>query len=401
MIKRHFKFIFERFLKTFPAIILTGARQVGKTNFIKSHYSNYTYLLLEDPDLRTQALQDPRTFLNRYPPPVIFDEFQNAPELPSYLQGLIDERRTEKGQYILTGSQNFLMMEQVNQSLAGRAGLITLYGLTTDEINDNNQLEWNTSETISHSIFRGFFPELWQDLTIHPPDWHKSYINTYLERDIRNLTQVGDLLSFERFVRLCAIRTGQILNISDLARDANISPTTAQRWLSLLRQTYQIHLVEPFYENISSRIRKAPKMYFMDVGLSAHLMGFRDPSLIDGSPQYGALFETLVVTNLIKQFSNAGEIPPHYYLKTPSLEVDLLVQSQTQWDVYEIKSSRTITPETLVQLHKAKKELRSKAHSFYLMAPVPEAYPLMGVTIQPWQQNPNQPKIPKTHGPTY
>lgn len=390
MFTRQFEAVFDRFLKSFPAIILTGARQVGKTSFIKKHCKTHHYVLLEDLDLRAQALQDPKSFLDRYPPPVIFDEFQNVPDLTSYLQSRIDAKRDEKGQYILTGSQNFLMMEQVTQSLAGRVGLITLYPLTVKEISASIDLEWHQEDTLSQILFRGFFPELWRDQNILPTDWHRSYLNTYLERDIRSLAQVADLLSFERFVRLCAIRTGQILNVSDLARDSNISPSTAQRWLNLLVQTYQVHLVEPFYENISSRIRKSPKMYFMDVGLACYLMGFRDPSLIAGSPQFGPLFETLVVTNLIKHWTSQGKMPPHYYLKTPSLEIDLMVQNQTLWDVYEIKSTRTITQDTLKQLEKAKKELGKKANQFYLMVPLENPYPFLGMNIQPWHLPPEE-----------
>ncbi|MBI1871682.1 MAG: ATP-binding protein [Chlamydiae bacterium] len=381
------KGILEEYLRSFPAVVLTGARQVGKTTLLKSLLSkSHRYVLLEDPDVRGQAQDDPRSFLSHYPPPVIFDEFQYVPHLTSYLQGLIDQDRQKTGQFVLTGSQNFLMMEQVSQSLAGRVGLLSLYGLEREEL-PLPKGPLHEERDIAQILYRGTFPELWMKRDLKPSHWFGSYLRTYLERDVRNLTQVGNLLSFERFIRLCAIRTGQILNLSELARDCGISQPTAQRWLSILIQTYQVHLIEPFYENLSSRIRKSPKIYFMDTGLASYLMGFRNASLIPHSPQLGALFETLVITNFIKFHAAEGEVPEHYYIQAKTgLEVDLMLRRGTSWALYEIKYRRTLGSQDLKQLLDAKEILKKKVVGLYRLSPVSESFVQKEVTLHPWDQ---------------
>ncbi len=393
MFKRAAESLLKEHVKTFPAVVLTGARQVGKTTLLKNSLSKtHRYVLLEDPDVRAQAQEDPRSFLKRFPPPVIFDEFQYVPDLTSYLQGIIDEQRDKTGLYILTGSQNFLMMKQVSQSLAGRVALLSLYGLHTGEL-PLAEKELHEEKTIASLIYRGTFPELWQKEETKPEVWFGSYLRTYIERDVRNLTQVGDISVFERFVRLCAIRTGQQLNLSGLARDCGISPPTAQRWLSMLVATYQIHLVEPFYENLSSRIKKAPKLYFLDPGLASYLMGFRKPELLPNSPQFGALFETLVVTNFLKQSAAAGEIPEFYYMQTKTgLGVDLILRNQTKWDLYEIKYCRTFTSNHIRQLKRMEGHFGKKIGTLHLLSPVPKAFDFLGVHIQPWHHYEKQKK---------
>jgi len=382
--------LIKGYVSRFPAMVLTGARQVGKTTILRAALKkSHKYVLLEDPDIRSQAMDDPRTFLERFPAPVIFDEFQYVPELTSYLQGIIDNEREKMGQYVLTGSQNFLMMEQVSQSLAGRAGILSLYGLTAEEIPLRSQKKdsFAHDSDIAKLIHRGTFPELWARPEVIPFEWYGSYLRTYIERDVRNLTQVADLTSFERFVRLCAIRTGQLLNVSELARDTGISQPTANRWLSILRSTYQVHLIEPFYENLTSRIKKSPKLYFLDTGLAAYLMGFRDESLIVSSPQFGALFETLVITNFIKESACKGEVPEHYFLETKSgKEVDLIVRSGTLWDLYEVKARRTFKTNDLKQIIDASSMFGDKAASCNVLAPVEEEFTMSGVNVRPWTQ---------------
>lgn len=359
---------------------------MGKTTLLRQALQpQFKYVLLEDPDTRRLAIEDPRTFLARHPAPLIIDEFQYAPELTSYLQGLVDEHRKVPGQYILTGSQNFETMAKVSQSLAGRAGLLSLYGLSTRELGfEDAQLA--DEEQIAKLILRGSFPELWANPEADAAAWFGSYLRTYLERDIRNLAQVGDQASFERFVRLCAIRTGQVLNISNLARDAGISPPTAKHWLGLLIQTYQIHLLEPFYENMSSRLRKAPKLYFVDAGLAAYLMGFRSQQALLGAPQLGALFETLVIGEFLRASSSSGEIPAHYYLQTKSsFEVDLMVQHEGKWRLYEIKYSRTLGPDRFRQLKKAITALTpARVSSAAVLAPLAAPIEHLGIQALPW-----------------
>ncbi|MFN7729243.1 MAG: ATP-binding protein, partial [Bdellovibrio sp.] len=280
------------YMRSFSAVLVLGARQVGKTTLIrKALAKTHAYVLLEDPDVRELAINDPRSFFKKFPPPLIIDEFQYAPQLISYLQGLIDENRDMRGQFVLTGSQNFQMMEQVTQSLAGRIGVLTLYGLSSQEINKEKIFD---SASISQCILRGTYPELWGQPQIKTREWMSSYVQTFLERDLRQLGQVGDLVAFERFLKVSAARTAQVLNISDMAQDCGISPPTAQKWLSILERAYVIRLVQPYFTNLTSRVRKASKLYFLDTGLACYLMGYRDAEVLQQSPHIGPLFETLV-----------------------------------------------------------------------------------------------------------
>ncbi|PWU20024.1 MAG: AAA family ATPase [Bdellovibrio sp.] len=377
--------VLHRYLRSFPAVVLTGARQVGKTTLLKAALGkSHRYILLEDPDVRLHALSDPRGFLEQNKGPIIFDEFQYAPGLLSYLQGIIDGDRKKKGQFVLTGSQSFEMMTQVTQSLAGRAGILTLYGLCSVECPPMRD-SWSISE-LAQAIFRGSYPELWGEIDILPTDWLGSYLRTYIERDLRNLTQIGDLAVFERFVRLCAIRTGQLLNVSDLGRDAGVSHSTAHRWLSVLEQAYLIHLIQPFYENLSSRIKKSPKLYFLDTGLAAFLMGFKTADAMLGAPQWGALFETWVISEWIKKNTAKGTLPEHCFLESKTgVGVDLMARSERKWDLFEIKASQTITEHLLLQVQKTAAMLGSRTGDQTLVAPVKERRDFKGIRIAPWQ----------------
>ena len=350
MINRDFSAVLDTYLKSFSAVLVLGARQVGKTTLLREHLKkSHNYVLLEDPDYRELAINDPRSFLKQFPPPLIIDEFQHAPQLVNYLQGLIDENRELKGQFILTGSQNFQMMEQITQSLAGRIGVLTLYGLSSLEIVSTNIL--NTNESIAKLILRGTYPELWKNPELKTRDWMSSYVFTFLERDLRQLAQVGDLSSFERFLKVTAARTGQVLNISELAKDCGISPPTSQKWLSILERAYIIRLVQPFYNNLTSRVRKASKIYFLDTGLASFLMGYRDETALLQSPHIGPLFETLVYSDFIKRTANTGEIPDHFYLQTKSkVGVDFIVSKNQIIDLYEIKFSNTFQNRLAEQL---------------------------------------------------
>lgn len=382
----------ERYLNTFPAVLLGGSRQVGKTTLVREFLSRkFRYVLLEDPDLRALAKTDPRTFLERHPPPVIFDEFQNVPELVSYLQGMIDEHRQTKGMFILTGSQNFLMMEQVSQSLAGRIGILTLYGLNSNEL--PKAALSNDEKSLGALLLRGCYPELWATTPqIHPADWYGSYVQTYLEKDIRRLVNVSDLSTFERFLRVCAAHTGQELNISNIANDCGASPTTVTRWISVLEATYLIRTVPPYLTNLSARIRKTPKFYFMDTGLAAYLMGFRDEISLMNSPQKGALFETLVVADIIKKREARGEHFAPYYLQTQSkVGADLVIEDAQKLTWIEIKSSRTLMPalaSNLVATAKRSKNLQQREQHYVLAMPIKEqqVFTLQGVKINalPW-----------------
>jgi len=363
-------------IKTFPAIVVTGPRQSGKTTLFKMLFSKtHTLVSLEDPDIRIRAKEDPIGFLNQYKLPLIIDEIQYVPELLSYIKTRIDEDR-KPGQWLFTGSQNFILMHNISQSLAGRAAILFLLPFSLSERVDNAHnaqdiFTWLKRLNMSHRyddkislnelMIRGFFPEIAVNKRVDRKLWCSSYITTYLERDIRNLANIGDLSQFERFLIACAIRTGQILNISDIARDIGISVPTAKRWLSLLETTHQLYLLYPYYRNIGKRLVKSPKLYFGDTALCSYLLGLNDVETLLNGPYFGNLFETMVINDFLKKFLHFGERASMYYLRSrDGLEVDLVIEIGGFLHLFEIKSSMTITPQHIVSLKKIANDLGSK-----------------------------------------
>ncbi len=381
----------DRFLKavaSFPVVILTGARQTGKSTLCKTALSKtHRYVSLEDPDVRRQAIEDPRTFLKNFPPPVILDEIQYAPELPSYIQGIVDANRKSYGQYILTGSQNFLMMEKVSQSLVGRAALLTLYPCMVSEVDGPKAPMRHEPRDVADWILRGGYPELRARPELDRSLWCSSYIQLYLERDIRQILNVTDSVAFERFIHLVALRTGQILNMSDLARDAGVSVPTASRWLSTLQASYQVHLLPPFHANLSKRLIKAPKLYFGDTALASYLMGIHTPEVLLQGPFLGHLFETAVVLEHIKYASLSGSLSALSYFRTrDGLEVDLLIEQGATLQGREIKMQRTLSPHWGDSLIKTETLLK-RSLSPSILAPVAKRMLLSSrVSVIPWQQ---------------
>lgn len=387
MFKRLIQKQFLKAVKTFPVVILTGARQTGKSTLCKTLLKRtHTYVSLEDPDIRRQAVEDPRTFLKNFPAPVILDEIQNAPELPSYIQGIVDEHRTRYGQYILTGSQNFLLMEKVSQSLPGRAALLTLHTCSVAEIDGRKVAPRSEPKAVADWILKGGYPEPRARKDLDRQTWCASYIQLYLERDVRQILKIGDLKSFERFIHLTAMRTGQILNISDLARDTGISVPTATKWLSVLEASYQIFLLPPFHANLSKRLIKSPKLYFGDTALATYLMGIHDPEALLKGPFLGPLFETAVVLEHIKCISfDAGQKSMTYFRTKDGIEVDLLIEDGTRLYAREIKTSRTLTAYSTENLMKAEKLLK-KPLIKEVLAPIPKPVQISeGIKVLPWQ----------------
>ncbi|MBO0930005.1 ATP-binding protein [Fibrella aquatilis] len=329
----------------YPIISLTGPRQSGKSTLVRSLFAELPYVLLEDPDVRLLAEQDPRGFLANYPNGAVFDEVQRVPDLFSYLQGIVDQGN-QQNPYILIGSQNFLLMEGISQSLAGRAAVLRLLPF--------NYAELQSAEAVPTSLetllWQGSYPRL-ITRQLDPTDFYPAYIQTYLERDVRSLKNISDLGSFARFLRLCAGRAGNLLNLSSLANDSGISVNTAKSWLSVLEASYVVYMLEPFHENYSKRIVKSPKLFFYDTGLVCALLGLRRADLVETYYMRGSLFENWVVSEVVKHFYNQGQTAPIYFWQDKTgREVDLLIEQNGSLLSIEIKAGQTLNPTYFNQL---------------------------------------------------
>jgi len=311
--------------QAFPALIVTGARQTGKTSLLRRLFTHHDYVSLDLRSLAEEAEESPRTFLETHAPPVLIDEVQYAPAIFRHLKVAIDADREAKGQFILAGSQKFTLMKEVSDSLAGRCAVLSLPGLSIREIRGSS---WDPHRAGAHTelVVRGGFPELWADRSIPSREFYQSYLATYIERDLRQVLRIGSLRDFERFLRACAARSSQTLNKSGLARDVGISPTTAGEWISALEASNQISLLEPFFANVGKRLVKAPKLYFNDTGLLAFLLGMSAEAL-GSSPLTGPLWENLVFTEISKWLSlHRPEWTLWFYRDQEQREADFLVQ---------------------------------------------------------------------------
>ncbi len=362
----------------FPVVALTGPRQVGKTTLARLHFPDKPYVSLENPDVQWQVEADPRGFLARYPNGVILDEVQRAPALFSYLQQIVDEDRTP-GRFVLTGSTQFGLRSAISQSLAGRVGLVHLYPFTTSEW-------YGTSlPSLDEILFRGLFPPV-LDREIPPRLWYSQYVATYVERDVREILSVKDLGTFSRFVRLCASRVGQLLNLSSLAADCGITHNTARSWIDVLEAAYLLIQLRPWHENFGKRLIKTPKLYLTDSGLLCWLLGIENPEHLATHAQRGSIFENWAVMEEVKRSRNQGEEPNLYFWRDQAgHEIDLLRVSGDQCQAIEIKSGATVPKDAFRGLSYFQKLSEGKLDRQTLLHGGEGSYVQSGVEVRSWK----------------
>ena len=390
--------VIERAVSEFPAVVLIGPRQSGKTTLLKHLYaSRFPVISLEPPDVRAAAVQDPRGFLALFPPPVIFDEIQYAPGLLPYIKEQVDADRNRPGQFILTGSQNLLLMQQVTESLAGRSAILKLLPMSWREARQtpHRPLAWEgrlspanpfSRADLWHEILRGAYPEMVSQPERDARLWQASYVQTYLERDVRNLRNIGDLTLFQTYLRALAARSAQLLNLSELARDVGVSVSTAKDWLAILEASFQVFILRPYFVNIGKRLVKSPKVYFMDTGLLSYLVGLRDGEHAAAGPMGGAIFENLAAVEIYKTLIHRGEEPSMYFWRTAAgSEVDLIVEAQGKLIPIEVKLSATPRPEMAGSIIRFREDFAERALPGYVVHPGNTLLPLgAGVMALPF-----------------
>lgn len=346
LVSRAISPLLTRSFGSYPVVTVTGPRQSGKTTLCRTAFPELPYFNLERPDLREATAADPRAFLARAADGAIIDEVQRVPELLSYLQVHVDERG-RNGMFVLTGSEQFRLSESISQSLAGRTAILRLLPFSTEEA-----ALIRPSMAIDELLFTGFYPRIY-DQNLHPPQALGDYFETYVERDVRLLGGVRDLSSFQRFVRLCAGRVGQLLNLQSLGNDAGISHTTARHWISVLEASYVAFLLPPLHANVSKRLTKTPKLYFHDVGLASWLLGIESAAQLATHPLRGALFENLAVSDVLKYRYNSGRRGNlHFYRDSSGLEIDLIYPLAGRHLPIEIKAGQTMTGSQTAALEK-------------------------------------------------
>lgn len=349
MIKRDAEKTLHELAKGYPVLSITGPRQSGKTTLAEMAFPDKTYVSFENPDIREMAKGDPRAFINNYKKGAIFDEVQRVPEILSYLQEIVDHEK-RPGHFILTGSQQFNLFSGITQSLAGRSALISLLPFTLHELHITDKSK--KSLNLDNVMFTGLYPPV-HDRKLDPQIWYANYVNTYIERDVRQLINVRDLSGFQRFVRLCAGRTGQLLNLSDLASDAGITHNTAKSWISILEASYIIFLLQPHHENFNKRLIKTPKLYFHDTGLACWLLNIQNSEQLNSHSMRGMIFETFIMSELFKSRFNKG-LPGNYFFwrDRSGNEIDCLIENGDMLQPLEIKSGMTINSDFFTGLKK-------------------------------------------------
>jgi hypothetical protein len=381
MITRNIEPRLQSLARQFPAMVLTGPRQSGKSTVCQKVFAHLPYASLESPDVRAFAAEDPRGFLRQFPKGAVLDEIQNSPPITSYLQEIID-REPAQGRWILTGSHNLSVMKSTSQSLAGRAAVVHLLPLSRDEVAGFPR----HPKTLNETLLTGGYPRI-LDQKLKPADWLAAYVATYLKRDVRSITNVGDLTAFQRFVQLSAGRVAQLLNFSGLAADCGVAQPTAKAWWSVLEASFIAFRLPSYHGNFSKRLIKMPKLHFYDTGLACWLLGIREVAQLDVHPLRGPIFEGWVVSEILKQRFNRGEANGVYFFRDKAgLEGDVLVQGRKTMKIVEVKAGQTISPDWAAPSQKIA-ELFAKTKQ--AMSPVVvyggnERQERNGVTYLPW-----------------
>jgi hypothetical protein len=379
----------------YPVLTITGPRQSGKTTLARAVFADYQYVSLEEPDHALQAKEDPRGFLYQYAENVIIDEAQRAPKLFSYIQTIVDAE-DRPGRFVLTGSHNFLLMEGITQSLAGRCAIFHLLPFSRAELHGESSIDIDRLDDIEalptqklaadlyDMLFTGFYPRI-HDRHLDPQEWLQDYIHSYIERDVRLISNIGDVETFQRFMGLCAGRSGQLLNIASLAADCGIAPATAKKWLSILESSFIVHLLRPHHRNFNKRLIKSPKLYFTDSGLLCHLLKIRSPEELRQSNLRGAIFETWVIDEVIKNYYNRRRQPDIFFWRDAGgNEIDLLISRGRELLPVAIKSGKTFNENLMKELNFWRNLTTNQTHPGVLMYGGNKAFEFKGLTIVPW-----------------
>lgn len=380
MIKRKITEKLLQLARLYPVVTVTGPRQSGKTTLVKYAFPDYDYVTLEDPDTRAIALSDPRKFLQSSKKGMIIDEAQRTPEIFSYIQGIVDESNSE-GQFILTGSQNFLLLEKISQSLAGRVAILKLMPLGIDELQNAGI---NTKEA-DNLIFNGLYPRLY-DKKINPVDFYPYYIQTYIERDVKLIKNILSQSAFIRFMKMCAGRTGQLLNVDELANSCGIAQVTVKSWLSILQASYIIYFIQPHHKNFNKRLVKMPKLYFYDTGVACSLLGIKEKEQLPAHFIYGSLFENFIINEFVKDAFNKGTVPEYYFWRNKTgKEIDLIAEKNNELIPFEIKAGKTFNTDFLKNLKYWNKLSGNSPENTYLIYGGDNSYDTNNGKIVSWK----------------